>query len=552
MHLGTITEIGAINDLGQKKPVYFNSNEYHGKQFLTPDAANAGYSNTVAVKDRSVIAKGVGALLQLDPGCLMTSAEDALLRMLVLYSSARKILRDSINISDGTGSNQNANIAWSIPEKAWLFSSLVERATDIPSNTTDPEHVLRLRSYLAAMPDAPPDAFGKQRNETLGHIGVNSDVGSISEAAGASYVSGTEAVYLEQLTPGESIGIARGLLDDKIANSCSPGHQVSADLTETSSETNELFSNGTNARDLTNEENGFNTTGLSRSVSSDRTPCVDMLDANSAQRSLVVESPGILDQFFSSNEDLFTSTHLQTIGPAHLAEVAVQDLYARLLWTSSLRHLSRQQEELVEISRVLQEHDDSSGAGNNLAEASDPIILVNRDTPVPRHQLLNYCTNLTEQVRETSSRVQNLEASVRRISKRLMDRTALASNAEGRISKVEYEKLCTALDEHMEEIDRWSVEMPANAEEEEEHYEDALERLQRDYGELAEDGRFWKPEDIIENHLPTKVTKEMSSIEGMDHLFNEWDGDDDDVDDESLEDFDERIESEYEEWSELL
>ena len=551
MHLGTVTELGAINDLGQKKPVYFNSNEYHGKQFLTPDAANAGYSNAVAVKDRSVIAKGVGALLQLDPECLMTSAEDALLRMLVLYSSARKILRDSINISDGTGSNQNADIAWSAPEKAWLFSCLVERATDIQSNMTGPENINRLRSYLAAMPDTPPTAFGKQRNETLGDISVNS-VGSISNVALTSYENGGEGDYLEQLAPEERIGVARGLLDDKMANTSFPDHQGSADTTETSNEPDMLVSSGTNALDLTNEEKCFHTTGLSRTVSSDRSPYVDSLDTKTARNSLVVENPGTLDQFFLSDEDLFTSTHLQNLRPEQLAELAVQDLYARLLWTSSLRHLSRQQEELVEISRVLQEHDDGSRADNTLAESSDPIILVNRDTPVPRKQLLSYCTNLTEQVRETSSRVQNLEASVRRISRRLMDRTALSSNTEGRISKLEYEKLCTVLDAHMEEIDIWSVEMPADVEEEEEHYEDALERLQREYGELAEDGRFWKPEDIIENHLPTKVTKEMSSIEGMDHLFNEWDDDDDDVDDEPLEEFDERIESEWEEWSELL
>ena len=82
--------------------VYFNSNEYHGRRFLTNEAMEAGYSNSNFRPDASFVEKGIGSLVQKDENALTNDAEDAILRTLVRFPSTRTVIKNVIDDNDMT------------------------------------------------------------------------------------------------------------------------------------------------------------------------------------------------------------------------------------------------------------------------------------------------------------------------------------------------------------------------------------------------------------------------------------------------------------------
>ena len=85
------------------------------------------------------------------------SAEDIILRLLVLYSSARRSMKSWLDTSYESGTGEE--IEWSSPEKAWLFSCLVEKQNEIPDHILGPDDLIELRSNLANRPDTYPGAL---------------------------------------------------------------------------------------------------------------------------------------------------------------------------------------------------------------------------------------------------------------------------------------------------------------------------------------------------------------------------------------------------------
>jgi len=137
-----------------KKPVYFNSDEYHGHQFLTDEASRAGYTSRTVRRDPALVEKGVASLVEPDLPHMVQASEDSLLRALVLHSAARTVMKNMMDARSAVSSD--VDIRWRCPAKQWLFSCLVHQYDRIPLDCTDSE---RLRSYLARLPDAPADGF---------------------------------------------------------------------------------------------------------------------------------------------------------------------------------------------------------------------------------------------------------------------------------------------------------------------------------------------------------------------------------------------------------
>jgi hypothetical protein len=79
-----------IQAVTQDNLVYFNSNDFHGHQFLTNDAIDAGYTSRPVKRDPSLLEKGVASLIEKDIGSMAVTAENSLLRVLVLH--VRRIL----------------------------------------------------------------------------------------------------------------------------------------------------------------------------------------------------------------------------------------------------------------------------------------------------------------------------------------------------------------------------------------------------------------------------------------------------------------------------
>jgi len=145
-------------------PVYFFSNDYHGHQFLTSDAKNAGYESDKIEIDELFLQGGVASMVKKDTKNMVLVSEDMLLKELVLSHEARTTVKNMLDARNKL--SFPFNVTWSSDEKEWLFSSLVIKIAEIPAKARPPED---LRVFLAEQPDAPLFAFKtiKLANSTM-------------------------------------------------------------------------------------------------------------------------------------------------------------------------------------------------------------------------------------------------------------------------------------------------------------------------------------------------------------------------------------------------
>lgn len=111
--------------------MYFNSNEYHGGQFITDEAVSAGYTNEFVPRDPELLAKGINSMVDVKADRILESAEDDLLRILLNFPIARLSLQRIMAVSRSAGSQEQ--ISWTSPEKQWLFYRLT---SDDPALTS--------------------------------------------------------------------------------------------------------------------------------------------------------------------------------------------------------------------------------------------------------------------------------------------------------------------------------------------------------------------------------------------------------------------------------
>eukprot|EP00977_Amphora_coffeiformis_P009328 scaffold2120_cov169-Amphora_coffeaeformis.AAC.10 len=143
------------------KPVYFNSNEYHGKQIITDEAIKAGYNSDGVVKDPSIAYKGVAFLVKPNAQKLHASAEDELLTLLVRNGPARLSVKNWLDSRRAVHSE--IDLHWTSSAKEWLFSCLVDGMPSIPPGVIEPDEV---RSHLAHRDDLPDGALSIVDNTT--------------------------------------------------------------------------------------------------------------------------------------------------------------------------------------------------------------------------------------------------------------------------------------------------------------------------------------------------------------------------------------------------
>lgn len=137
-------------------PVYFNSEDFNGHQFLSNDAADAGYSQGNHRPDRSLVQEGVAVLAKPDPKSMVLSAEDSLLRILIMHRPARTTVRNMLDARSAIVPNDA--FIWSCPEREWLFVRLISGDCEIQQLGG----VRELRHFLSSLSDVPKGAFSKQ------------------------------------------------------------------------------------------------------------------------------------------------------------------------------------------------------------------------------------------------------------------------------------------------------------------------------------------------------------------------------------------------------
>jgi hypothetical protein len=564
-----------INSFGQVEPVFFNSNEYHGHQFITKEALDAGYTNIAVEKDPSILEKGIGSLVQYDAGILSSSAEDTLLRTMVLFQSARRAMKNSMDVSRASGSD--ADIQWSNPDKAWLFSCLADKIDEIPSEYIGPEHLLDLRLFLASRSDTPKGAFGEYKHEQKPSISDNSDrlernqaiLGDESDQTIDTTSIPTLQDEIQDRPHSDGFDIPDDIyeLDDWAASFDPSILEMEEELSESKpprgsapkvavatpipADGSPSGSDSTTALDSSEVQKmniGDSTNGGGAVIDTEAV----VLDADTTlEGDIIIEIPGFLDRyFFSPEEDVFTSTSEESMPPEARAELAVQELYATLLWTSAVHRLSLLKKKLTLAAGMLLEESKDEDKAEHLLDASKlESGILPFEGPVDRKELTEYCTSLTKDVGEASSTVQILADSVKRISKRLVYAAATTGMSECRISPTQYNELNDKLEGHMDEIDKWSLPDDEAETLEDEPYEDTLERVQSEWGVLYDDDYMYDPEDTTADTVPYEFDEAAAraGIDGMDYMFDDADTEEDE---EPLEEALDRMDLEWEIWLE--
>ncbi|KAL7571502.1 hypothetical protein ACA910_020922 [Epithemia clementina (nom. ined.)] len=199
----TAGRFGYIRNVGSnrfKDPVYFHSNEYHGKKFLTDDAKAAGYKDDFTLTEslERIFEKGVASLVERSTNSVATVVEDLLLRELILRPVARSCVKKwfhtkqalhRLEVDYNDDNNDPKNFEWSSDEKKWLFQTLV----------LDEDHNLDLAG--AMKPSAVRRALSTRRDVPWGAFYLSDEtttLGDVEASHPSSFVE-TEVGVLEHL-----------------------------------------------------------------------------------------------------------------------------------------------------------------------------------------------------------------------------------------------------------------------------------------------------------------------------------------------------------------
>lgn len=183
------------------KVVYFNSNEYHGSQFVTDEAISAGYLNEFVPRDPMLLTRGINAMIEVRAEKVLESTEDELLRFLVNFPTTRKSLQNLMDISKMSGSQRH--ITWTSQDKAWLFDRLL--SDDPALKMMGRGNLTSLYAYLAyqdgSFLDAPPLVDSKSDRRTMSNESVleHDDDNNLSRSHDIKS-SATNIVIAEQST----------------------------------------------------------------------------------------------------------------------------------------------------------------------------------------------------------------------------------------------------------------------------------------------------------------------------------------------------------------
>ena len=490
-------------------PVYFNSNSYHGNRFLSNEAINAGYSETkMPVSDYSVIMQqGVGTMVREDVDAALEAAEDILLRNLVRnYPESRNAVRDVLHASNSVGSE--ASIAWTRPERKWLFKCLLE---DNVVGGTDSAlcNPGSLRLALACRDDAPQGAFIDTTDRDI----VNSAVDDIQNKNPQDIANTSEDDAPFSVRP--SADRAIGSLD----------HYFEAD--------------SSHPEGVTNQNN--ETDSVAKFVETEKAS----LAAQEHLMSLLCTSASKQMDFVQHDmKEVSLFLHARSSAPSLDSEAAL-DLEPREDQSSTDRVSSRS---------IKGESDSRPGSPDFVSPDTDaslpqlavPAHILRRFEGMSMEEVKLHYEDLLVELQLAIERRNNLDQSSKRITERLMRFSSSTSSetVEGRISVPMQKRIAQSLDDHMEELEAKTLEGTSLDFDEddrlwnndEESLEDQLADIESSWGDWCEPDFVWSP-SASENRNSVNV---LNRLEDED-LENE-------DDDETLEEALERMDTEWSKW----
>ena len=474
-----------------EKPIYFFSNEYHGRQFLTEEAKKAGYSAGNVKPNVDFFTQGAASLVTQDLVRMRLDAEDVLLRTLIRCDSSRSILKNMMEARYAVGSD--VEIDWSCSEKEWLFNRLVLEAQFMPSNFSC---LSELRLRMSSASDCPPGAFS-----------------SNAEDVGAHDISKNRFIQDNQNRP----DMLPAMHSKDEGYQSAPKRLKSIEVPSTAS-----------------------TVLLSGKIDSQSHPRPDY---------------GTLDHLFDENVDVEDIDEYSPLGDTTgvLSELRMQYLYNSLLWTSTANKAENLRKELERIAtsdlvqnrqpvewlgRSTQQQDKSvnsldSQVGNELGtlkSISDADEL-KKDAVTELASTESY--RLLSDLAKTKYTLRSLSESASRIRSRVLVESCTGS-VKGSIPKTVQEELALKLDEYTNSLD-----FENDPEEVIEQYKRTMSRINAEWGDGADDDYELSPESA------EKAVSEDNIIVGGYDLMTDTRYDDDDGHRETFEEFEKRINVEY-------
>ena len=581
-----LSRFGAGYAPGLDNVVYFNSNEYHGQYFLTEQAREAGYLSDGPVSaDLSLLECGVGTLIKEDSDEMIRRGEDSLLRNLVQFGAARSILQSAIASSEATGAR--FEIEWSNQAHEWLFTYLVQRADDIPSEYLDDTRITDLRDFLATRQDAPPTAFS-----SLAYIDACRQLrDSYPRAFQKSTNNDGIDFRAATLGAGRPINNAAKAVTAETVKRFDKEPQIPSDISEieewASNYDPAIFDEDFMMPQHVDEPREMISTNEFRSANSDdgvidaEAVLVDT-DQVASEATTGLESKGrafeygetlgSLDLFFLPPNEIFMETH-DSASPQVRAELEVQESLATLLKASALKRLESVKATWLMANKLLRARqnsaiDESAHVEPSIQQSHIPVINsgIRRLDHMETESLQVYCRDLFHNMSDMFQKVYHLELSCQRIKARVFDYSA-GDSTEGKISYVLQNELFGLVDEFVESIPSdWQPNetdelpdpdyfldesddpdddgkstptlIPDNNMTEDEKLERDMTMIENEWSEWNDDNYRWSPTDL--NLGTTPFEDDLDRVEA-DEYANE--------DDESLEEAMARIDEEWGDWN---
>jgi hypothetical protein len=478
---------------GRVKPVYFNSNDYHGHRFISREAVEAGYSDVAIKKDISaIVERGIASMLQNDADTTMRAAEGALLRSLVMhYPNSRNAVKDVLKASSSVG--PDVNIEWTSPVREWLFRCLVEEDISVMNDAQEECDPKILRSFLAKREDVPAGAFRERIDESDGDpipLDPLSNMRAQKLGQAASQAGSLDAFFMPEDGPFEEAS---------------------------------KLKNHSDAESVYKE----------KAALAAQEHLMTVLSASATKRTRMIQE-----------ELKAIATALQARSSKNLPS----ELNNETKVTSSSVALISTSED--DTTTNIPGSSNAALAGNLPVAPADSQA----DGTSPRFQnlsnevLTSYCKDLLREFQESNELRHRLDTSAKRITERLMRFSSSTSTeiVEGRLSLTLQKKIAARVDAHMTDLERNKMKLVVDclederlgSEDEPEVVEDELARIEAEWGDWAADDYVWSPDQAGLKNSRNVVQYHVGD-----------DDEDDEDDEETIEEFSERIDREWRNWN---
>ena len=381
----------------QNDIVFFNSNEYLGASSYS--AIVGTNSKSSHGESQNKILDYTSSALQQNTDKIIEGAESRLLRALVIFKSARDAMKAAVHANmktqDSEIDKEEKLLEWSSFDREWLFDKLIGLGSVQNDNVSKKiQHIecgTELKRYLSALPDVPSGAFGAMKNQSQIQ-NITNHISPIIEDFSNDFDS-------HDHIPMDSDEI------DNYASSYDPSEFDEDEIINT------IQSNNPNL-------NHF------EALTSD-----EKQNKNNHQHKQDIPfGSGSLDKFFSNQRDQFQDQ----IDREHLAELTVQETVSIMLRASAIKRrksLSKlwlaANEELSK--RPKEKNDETKQVRSSMSlqeqnlDTKDMKSIENGYESLDTLELKQICEDLGKELTDASKAVVELDASARRMGKRLLE-----------------------------------------------------------------------------------------------------------------------------------